>query len=97
MPIVQITLVEGRDTAVVKNYIKEVARTVSQTLNAPLGLSPQACEFPGLNFRVYLVRRFVSLISLSLISRPPSCPNHCEFGACWQSAPSRQCRRPPGR
>ena len=36
MPIVQITLVEGRDATVVKNCIKEVARTVAHTLNAPL-------------------------------------------------------------
>jgi len=36
MPIVQITLVEGRDDAVIKKCIKEVALTVHQTLGAPL-------------------------------------------------------------
>ncbi|MGI4813564.1 MAG: tautomerase family protein [Janthinobacterium lividum] len=36
MPIVQISLVEGRDEAVVKECIKAVARTVHETLGAPL-------------------------------------------------------------
>jgi 4-oxalocrotonate tautomerase len=36
MPIVQITLVEGRDEAAIKRCIKEVAHTIHQTLNAPL-------------------------------------------------------------
>lgn len=36
MPIVQITIVEGRDNAKVERCIKEVARTVSGTLDAPL-------------------------------------------------------------
>lgn len=36
MPIVNITLVEGRDDAAIKHCIKEVARTVHQTLGAPL-------------------------------------------------------------
>jgi len=36
VPIVQITLVEGRDDQVVARCIKEVARTVSASLGAPL-------------------------------------------------------------
>lgn len=36
MPIVQITLVEGRDEAVMSECVREVARTVSRTLDAPL-------------------------------------------------------------
>ncbi len=36
MPIVQITLIEGRDGDAIKRCIKEVARTVHQTLGAPL-------------------------------------------------------------
>lgn len=36
MPIVQITLVAGRDEATVTHCIKEVARTVHRTTGAPL-------------------------------------------------------------
>jgi 4-oxalocrotonate tautomerase len=36
MPLVQITLIEGRDEEAVKRCIKEVARTVHGTLGAPL-------------------------------------------------------------
>ena len=36
MPIVQISLVEGRDEQAIKRCVKEVARTVHQTLDAPL-------------------------------------------------------------
>lgn len=36
MPIIQVTLVEGRDDAVVENFIREVAQTTSRTLNTPL-------------------------------------------------------------
>lgn len=36
MPIVQITLVEGRPEEDVQNCIREVARTVQRTLNAPM-------------------------------------------------------------
>lgn len=36
MPLVQITLVEGRSEERVKECIKEVARTVQRTLGAPL-------------------------------------------------------------
>ncbi|WGS54858.1 tautomerase family protein [Paraburkholderia sp. D15] len=37
MPIVHITLLEGRDDATVKACVKAVARAVHETLNAPLG------------------------------------------------------------
>lgn len=36
MPIIQITIVEGRDPEVVENCIRNVATTVSESLNAPL-------------------------------------------------------------
>ncbi|HED9568654.1 MULTISPECIES: tautomerase family protein [Enterobacteriaceae] len=37
MPVVHITYVEGRDPVKVKNCVKAVARTVAETLSAPLG------------------------------------------------------------
>lgn len=36
MPIVQITLVEGREEALMSECVREVARTVSRVLDAPL-------------------------------------------------------------
>jgi 4-oxalocrotonate tautomerase len=36
MPIVQITLVEGRAEALMSECVREVARTVSRVLDAPL-------------------------------------------------------------
>ena len=36
MPVIQISLVEGRDDESIKRCIKEVARTVHQTLGAPI-------------------------------------------------------------
>jgi 4-oxalocrotonate tautomerase family enzyme len=36
MPIVTINMVAGRDRAVVQDCLREVARTVSRTLDAPL-------------------------------------------------------------
>lgn len=36
MPIVQITLVEGRDREALQTCIKQVAQTVADTLDAPL-------------------------------------------------------------
>ncbi|SDV46131.1 tautomerase family protein [Chitinasiproducens palmae] len=36
MPIVHISLVEGRDDALVKTCVKAVANTVHETLGAPL-------------------------------------------------------------
>jgi 4-oxalocrotonate tautomerase len=36
MPIVHISLVEGRDDAAIKACVKAVARTVHETLGAPL-------------------------------------------------------------
>lgn len=36
MPVIQISLVEGRDKASIKRCIKEGSRTVHQTLGAPM-------------------------------------------------------------
>ncbi|MEU1980827.1 tautomerase family protein [Nocardia sp. NPDC019395] len=36
MPIVQITLVKGRPSESVENCVRQVARTVAETLAAPL-------------------------------------------------------------
>jgi 4-oxalocrotonate tautomerase len=36
MPLIQITLVEGRDAETIKRCIKHVARTVHESLNAPM-------------------------------------------------------------
>jgi 4-oxalocrotonate tautomerase family enzyme len=36
MPIVQISVVKGRDRASISRCVQEVARTVSETLDAPL-------------------------------------------------------------
>ncbi len=36
MPIINITLVEGRDDEMIENAIKEIARTASKSLNAPM-------------------------------------------------------------
>lgn len=36
MPIVQITIVEGRDNELIENCIRNVARTVSESLKAPI-------------------------------------------------------------
>jgi 4-oxalocrotonate tautomerase len=36
MPVVQITLVQGRDNEVIETCIKNVARTVSESLHAPI-------------------------------------------------------------
>jgi 4-oxalocrotonate tautomerase len=36
MPLVQITLVQGRDEATVKRCMKAVAKTIHETLGAPL-------------------------------------------------------------
>ena len=36
MPIVTINMVAGRDRAMVQDCLREVARTVSRTLDAPL-------------------------------------------------------------
>ena len=36
MPIVQISLIEGRDPEAIKRCVKAVARTVHETLGAPL-------------------------------------------------------------
>lgn len=36
MPLIQISLLEGRDPALVEQCAKQVARTVHETLGAPL-------------------------------------------------------------
>lgn len=36
MPIIHVTLVAGRDEAKVQDFIREVARVASRTLDAPL-------------------------------------------------------------
>lgn len=36
MPIIQISLVEGRDNKVIEDCIRNVATTVSESLNAPI-------------------------------------------------------------
>ena len=36
MPLVQITLIEGRDAATVSECARQVARTLQQTLAAPM-------------------------------------------------------------
>lgn len=36
MPIIHISLIEGRDEAIVKACVKAVARSVHETLGAPL-------------------------------------------------------------
>ena len=53
MPIVQITLVEGRDDALVENCIREVARCVSEQLKAPIGsVRVMVNELPPARFAV---------------------------------------------
>jgi 4-oxalocrotonate tautomerase len=53
MPIVQITLVEGRDDASIKDCIREVARAVHRTLNAPLEtIRVVVTQVPGQHFGV---------------------------------------------
>lgn len=45
MPIIQATLVEGHDDAVVANFIKEIAHTASRTLDAILHLAKASASF----------------------------------------------------
>ncbi|MBB3342865.1 tautomerase family protein [Luteimonas sp. RC10] len=53
MPIIQITLVEGRDTARVERCIREVARVASETLDAPLAsIRVMVNEVPANRFAV---------------------------------------------
>lgn len=53
MPIVQITLVEGRDEAVVENCIRQVARCVSEQLHAPIeSVRVMVTELPPSRFAV---------------------------------------------
>lgn len=36
MPIINVTLIEGRSDEVIEGFMKNVARTASESLNAPL-------------------------------------------------------------
>ncbi len=53
MPIVQITLVEGRSDEAVAACVKAVARTVHETLGAPLAsIRVFATQVPGAHWAV---------------------------------------------
>lgn len=53
MPIVQITLVSGRDNDKIERCIKEVAQTISRTLDAPLEtIRVMVTELPPSRFAV---------------------------------------------
>jgi 4-oxalocrotonate tautomerase len=36
MPLIQISLVQGRDAEVVKRFVKDIARTAHESLGAPM-------------------------------------------------------------
>jgi 4-oxalocrotonate tautomerase len=62
MPIIQITLVEGRDSQAIERCIKEVAHTVSNTLGAPLNtVRVMVTELPPSRFAVGDVLKSESL------------------------------------
>jgi len=53
MPIVHISLVEGRSDEAVKACVKAVARTVHETLGAPLeAIRVYATQVPGAHWAV---------------------------------------------
>jgi 4-oxalocrotonate tautomerase len=53
MPIVHINLVQGRDDAIVKACVKAVARTVHETLGAPLDtIRVYATTVPAMHWAV---------------------------------------------
>ncbi|MEM5314394.1 tautomerase family protein [Paraburkholderia sp. JHI869] len=53
MPIVHISLVEGRSDEAVKACVKAVARTISETLDAPLeSIRVYATQVPGAHWAV---------------------------------------------
>lgn len=53
MPIVQISLVEGRSDEAIKACVKAVARTVHETLGAPLEtVRVYATQVPGAHWAV---------------------------------------------
>ena len=53
MPIVHISLVEGRDDAAINACVKAVARTVSEKLGAPLStVRVFATQVPGAHWAV---------------------------------------------
>ena len=53
MPIVHISLVEGRDSALISACVKAVARTVSESLKAPLStVRVYVTQVPGEHWAV---------------------------------------------
>jgi len=53
MPIIQMTMVEGRDSKVVEDCMKKVAQTVSESLDAPLSsIRVVVNEVPASRFAV---------------------------------------------
>jgi 4-oxalocrotonate tautomerase len=51
MPIVHIAMVEGRDDATIKACVKAVARTVSESLGAPIStVRVYATQVPGMHW-----------------------------------------------
>ncbi|MFL6586713.1 MAG: tautomerase family protein [Luteimonas sp.] len=53
MPVIQITVVEGRDSERIEACIREVARVVSDTLDAPLpSIRVMVHEVPANRFAV---------------------------------------------
>ncbi|MCD9030660.1 tautomerase family protein [Luteimonas sp. Y-2-2-4F] len=53
MPLIHVTLVEGRDDARVEAFIREVARTAARTLDAPLSsVRVWVDEVPAARFAV---------------------------------------------
>jgi 4-oxalocrotonate tautomerase len=53
MPIINVTLVEGRDEQRVRDFIREVARVASATLDAPMSsIRVMVTELPPQRFAV---------------------------------------------
>jgi len=53
MPMIQISLVQGRDAETVKRFIKEIARTTHEMLGAPLEtIRVIVNEVPGTHWAV---------------------------------------------
>lgn len=53
MPIIQVTLIEGRDDAKVQRCIRELARVAAETLDAPLAtVRVMVTEVPANRFAV---------------------------------------------
>ncbi len=53
MPIIQVTLVEGRDDEVVQTFIRKVAEVAHETLSAPMdSIRVMVNEVPPTRFSV---------------------------------------------